>query len=178
MKSALKSCVVPTVILAFVSANLLASLSQMRSASSASAQRVRDDAAARLRLDNELRATVWAAQAGVPTPLRDGDVSSIPVKPWNLTEAFIGDGGYEYLGRVVAIPLVDYDVRDGSIYWHVGSRKYPAVIEMRFDAPPVARGRIWVEGRVTHCERDGKTREHPRVTFVIIVSDCHLFGGN
>ncbi len=137
----------------------------------------REDNAARLRLDNELRATVWASQAGVTVPLRDGDLRAVPVKPWNLVEAFKGDGGYEYKGRLVAVPLIVYVVQGNAILWHAGSSKSPPVIAFRFDAPPKASGKVWVEGRVDGAERDGLLRDKVGVDYRVILIDCHVLGG-
>ena len=137
-------------------------------------QRRQDDSASRLRLDNELRATIWAAQAGVTIPPGDGELRAIPVKPWNLVEAFIGDGGYEYAGKLVAVPLVAYEVEDRSILWWVGGKGRPASLEMRFDGPPKAVGKVWVIGRVLGAERDGVQREHPEVNFKVVLIDCRI----
>ncbi len=134
-----------------------------------------DDAAARVRLDNELRATVWASQAGVAVP-PDGEIKAFPVKPWNLVEAFIGEGGYAYAGRMVAVPVRDVKVVGNEAWWFVGSDSKKPSLVFRFDRQPTVRGRAWIVGRVVGKESDGEQREHPGVNFVVIVVDCHAAG--
>lgn len=127
-----------------------------------------------VRVGNELRALSWCCTQDIEIPKWKTPEPKI-VRPVHLVEA-IADNPAAYVEFEIAVPVRVGRVDGQKAFWYIGDKSHAAAIEFQLaDDQEVKIGStVWIVGVCKGKKEDGQRREHPKVTFVVIVEGCRI----